>query len=58
MSILQDPEYYRQRADQLRLAATAPLSPEDRDTLIFLAAQFDELAEDTESEGHTGTPDK
>jgi hypothetical protein len=58
MSIPHDPEYYRHRADELRLAATAPLSPEDRDTLRFFADQFDTLADDAESEGRTEPPDK
>jgi hypothetical protein len=53
MSIPRDPEYYRRRADQLRLAATEPLSIEDRETLIFFADQFETLADDAESEGRT-----
>jgi hypothetical protein len=56
MSIPHDSEYYRRRADQLRLAATAPLSAEDRDTLMFFADQFETLAEDAESEGRTEAP--
>jgi hypothetical protein len=53
MSIPRDPEYYRRRADQLRLAATEPLSIEDRETLMFFADQFEILADDAESEGRT-----
>jgi hypothetical protein len=53
MSIPRDPEYYRRRADQLRLAATEPLSIEDRETLMFFADQFETLADDAESEGRT-----
>jgi hypothetical protein len=53
MSIPRDPQYYRRRAGQLRLAATEPLSAEDRETLIFFADQFDTLADDAESEGRT-----
>jgi hypothetical protein len=49
MSIPRDSEYYRRRADQLREAATAPLSIEDRDTLMFFADQFDALADDAAS---------
>jgi hypothetical protein len=56
MSIPHDSEYYRRRADQLRLAATAPLSAEDRDTLMFFADQFETLAEDVEAEGRTEAP--
>ena len=58
MSIPHDSEYYRHRADELRLAAAEPLSPEDRDTLIFLADQFDELADDAESAGQLESVDK
>jgi hypothetical protein len=53
-----DWEYYRRRADQLRLAATGPLSQEDRDTLMYFADQFDTLAEDAKPEGGNGPPDK
>jgi hypothetical protein len=53
-----DSEYYRRRADQLRLAATAPLSADDRDTLMFFADQFDTLAKDAETEGGHEPPDK
>ncbi len=58
MSIPHDSEYYRRRADQLRLAATAPLSAEDRDTLMFFADQFETLAEDVEAEGWTEAADE
>ena len=51
-----DSQYYRRRADQLRLAATAPLSADDRDTLMFFAKQFDTLAEDAELEGRSEPP--
>jgi hypothetical protein len=53
MSIPRNPEYYRRRADQLRLAATESLSMEDRDTLMFFADQFETLANDADSEGRT-----
>jgi hypothetical protein len=53
MSIPRGPEYYRRRADQIRLAATELLSVEDRETLMFFADQFDTLADDAESEGRT-----
>jgi hypothetical protein len=58
MSIPRDSEYYRRRADQLRLAATEPLSTEDRDTLMFFADEFDTLADDAESADRTEPPDK
>ena len=53
MSIPRGPEYYRRRADQIRLAATELLSVEDRETLMFFADQFETLADDAESEGRT-----
>jgi hypothetical protein len=53
MSIPHDPEYYRRRADQLRLAATEPLSTEDRETLILFADEFEILANDAEAERRT-----
>ena len=53
MSIPRNPEYYRRRADQIRLAATESLSAEDHDTLMFFADQFEILADDAESEGWT-----
>jgi hypothetical protein len=53
MSIPRGPEYYRRRADQIRLAETELLSVEDRETLMFFADQFDTLADDAESEGRT-----
>jgi hypothetical protein len=58
MSIAENSEYYRQRADKLRQAATAPLSAEDRDTLVFFAEQFDELADAAEVAARTRPPDK
>jgi hypothetical protein len=58
MSIPHASEYYRRRAGELRLAATEPLSAEDRDTLRFFADQFDTLADDAESEGRTQPPGK
>jgi predicted ATPase len=42
-------EYYRSRADQLRLAATVARSLNNRETLIMLAEDFDELANTVES---------
>ena len=44
-----DSTYYRHRADRLREAAAAALSEDDRDTLMFLADQFDDFAEDAET---------
>jgi hypothetical protein len=58
MSIPRGSEYYRRRANQLRLAATEPLSAEDRDTLMFFADQFDTLAEDAESMDRTEARNK
>jgi hypothetical protein len=49
MSLPNNAQYYRMRADELREAAAAPLSTEDRDTLIFFAEEFDKLADDAES---------
>ena len=58
MSITENPKYYRQRADELRQAATAPLSAEDHDTLVFFAEQFDELADEAELAVRVRPPDK
>ena len=58
MSMPHDPEYCRRRADELRKAATARLSAEDRDTLMFFADQFETLADDAEAEDRTEPADK
>jgi hypothetical protein len=50
MSVSRSSEYYRSRADQLRLAATEARSLDNRETLRMLAADFDELANTVESE--------
>ena len=44
MPVQQCSEYYRQRADQLRAAANASSSSDNRRTLIYFAADFDDLA--------------
>ena len=46
MSLRQRSEYYHRWANELRSAAHAPLSSEDRRTLIYFAADLDELAEE------------
>src|ERR1700758_5187426 len=38
-------DYYRDRADQLRSIASAQKSPEARDDLLQLAAEYDRLAQ-------------
>lgn len=58
MSIAEDAEYYRWRADQVRQAATAPLSPEDHDTLVFFAEEFDRLADEADIAAQARPPDK
>jgi hypothetical protein len=48
MSPSRDQEYYRQRAGELRAAATRPVSSENRETLINFAEDFDGLADEAE----------
>jgi hypothetical protein len=50
MSLSRSSEYYRNRAETLRLAATDARSPDNRETLRMLAADFDELANEVEAE--------
>src|SRR5438094_2400689 len=44
MASRQPSKYYGQRARELRRAATGHLSPENRSTLIYFAADLDEFA--------------
>ena len=49
MSDFRHSEYYRRRADELRLAAGEPCSADNREELLMLAADFDEFADEAES---------
>lgn len=49
MSYLRTSEYYRKRADEIRVAAAAPLSEEDHETLLYFASEFERLAEVADS---------
>jgi hypothetical protein len=58
MSIPGNSEYYRERANKLREAATAPLSAEDHDTLVSFAEQFDKFADEAELSAQAPPRDK
>ena len=57
MSSLRGSEYYHRRADELRLAASASRSLDNRDTLLSFAADFDRLADEAER-GEEAQPEK
>jgi len=46
MSRLRGSNYYHRRAEELRLAAREPCSLDNRDTLLYFAADLDELADE------------
>jgi len=46
MSPLRNSEYYRRRADELRAAAGESRSADNRDTLLYFAADFERLADE------------
>jgi hypothetical protein len=46
MSRLRDSDYYHRRAEELRLTAREPCSLDNRDTLLYFAADLDELADE------------
>jgi hypothetical protein len=48
MSSPRGSEYYHRRADELRLAARASRTSDNRDTLLSFAADFDGLADAAE----------
>jgi hypothetical protein len=58
MSIARDSTYYRRWAEQLRSAAAAPLSMDDRDTLYSFADEFDALADQADLAEGMQYPDK
>jgi hypothetical protein len=45
MSRPQGSDYYHRRADELRVAAGEPCTLDNRDTLLYFAADFDQLAD-------------
>jgi hypothetical protein len=45
MELLQNPEYYRERARELRLVAANCVAAVNRDTLLLFAEDFDFFAD-------------
>jgi hypothetical protein len=46
MSRLRGSDYYHRRSEELRLAASEPRLLDNRDTLLYFAADLDELADE------------